>query len=165
MAKKELAAVLKGVGTGLQVGAELGAGSLAAARGDIQKTLSDFSAEQAIAIGQRKSFESKRQAKLIASRAIAVAAAGGAAQDIDNLIADIEGEGAYRASLAMYEAETQAESIKLKGLMAEQMGRIRKKGSRMGALSTIISRGASLYGANKGPAQWGGSNVPSIEDF
>jgi len=131
-------------GTVLSAGAQLSAGKKRAKRGRIQRAINEVAAGQTIATGQRVSLEQKRQAELMASRAVAVAAAGGAAQDIDNLIADIHGEGAYRANVAMYEAETEAENLKFQGLMAEQTGREAEKASQFGALATVISGGGKM---------------------
>lgn len=137
---------LVGIGTVLSAGGQLKAGKRAGKRGRIQKAVNEVAAGQKVAVGQRTALEQKRQAELMASRAVAVAAAGGASQDIDNLIADIHGEGLYRANVAMYEAETEAENLKFEGLMAEQTGREREKASQIGALATVISGGARMKG-------------------
>jgi hypothetical protein len=42
--------------------------------------------------------------------------------DITNLLADIEGEGAYRASIAMFEAETESNRLKFEGAQAAKYG-------------------------------------------
>ena len=137
------------VGTLMGASGERKAGRRAAQRGREQKAFDEVYAGQVIAIGQRAALEQTRQAKLMASRAIAVAAAGGASQDIDHLIADIEGEGVYRASLAMYEAETEAERIKFQGLMAERTGRDLQSASNKRALATLISGAGSLYAGSR----------------
>lgn len=68
----------------------------------------------AIAIAQRQKAEEARTARLVASRALAVAAASGAgASDstVVNLIAGIKGEGAYRGAVAMYEGEERSRKL------------------------------------------------------
>jgi hypothetical protein len=97
-------------------------GEAARERGRKQRAQYYVTAKNVMASGQQAMFEDKRQAELVASRAVAVAAAGGYIQDIDHLIADIYGEGAYRASLAMREAEMEAESLRFAGDQAEQYG-------------------------------------------
>ena len=125
-------------------------GKRQAARGREQKIFDEIAAGQTIAVGQRRALEEKRQAKLMASRAVAVAAAGGISQDIDNLIADIEGEGVYRASIAMYEAETEAERLKFSGLMAERTGRDLESAARKRSLGIILTGAGSLYRGTRG---------------
>ena len=98
-------------------------GTAAFDRGVEQKMRDDMSAGQVVALGKNAAAEEIRQAKIVASRAVAVAAAGGYSQDIDYIIADIDGEGAYRAGVALYEAETQAEQLRFAGNQALQQGR------------------------------------------
>ena len=136
-------------GGAIQAYSLLKAGSGAERRGKAQKLLYDIAAGQTVAAGQRAALEERRQGQLMASRALAIAAAGGAAQDVDNLIADINGEGVYRANVAMYEAETEAEKLKFEGLLAEQTGKEKKRASKIGALGTVLSGGADIYAAKK----------------
>ena len=91
-------------------------------RGRQQKVFNYSAAKQLMASGQAGMFEETRQAELVASRAVAVAAAGGYIQDIDHLIADIHGEGAYRASLLMRESEQDAEALRFAGDQAQRYG-------------------------------------------
>ena len=120
-------------------------GKQAARRGREQRLYNEIAAGQTIAVGQRKALEEIRQGKLLASRLVAVAAAGGAPQDIDHLLADIEGEGIYRASIAMYEAESESERLKFEGLMAEKTGKELQSAAKMKGLATVISGAGSLY--------------------
>jgi hypothetical protein len=71
-------------------------------------------AGQAIAASQRQRDEEHRTARLVASRALAVAAASGAgASDttVVNLIARTKGEGAYRGAVALYEGEERSRRL------------------------------------------------------
>lgn len=133
----------------VQADAALKEGSELYRQGVIQKSLNEVASTQAVAVGQQQALEEKRQAEIMASRAVAVGAAGGSIQDIDHLIADIHGEGMYRASLAMYEAETQAEQLRYQGEMAERTGRKQKSASRLKAAGSLMSGFGSAY-ANKG---------------
>ena len=133
------------------------AGELALERGREQRTFNEIAASQVFAVGQREAFEDQRQAKLMASRAVAVAAAGGAVADIDHLIADIYGEGAYRASLAMHAAESEAERLRFAGAQAEQYGmevrdesKKAARGTRLGAVGSLFNSG--LCDSNPGSA-------------
>ncbi|MGD9382202.1 MAG: hypothetical protein PVI03_07135 [Candidatus Thorarchaeota archaeon] len=138
------ALALMGGGTLLQASGILRGGKAARQRGTKQRIYNEIAAGQVIAVGQRKALEQKRQAELMASRALAVSAAGGAAQDMDNIIADIHGEGLYRANVAMYEAETEAENLRFEGLMAEETGKELEEASQIQALGTVLSGGAMM---------------------
>ena len=122
-------------------------GKKEAARAEEQRLHNEIAAGQAVAIGQRAAFEEERQAELMASRAVAVAAAGGAGQDIDNLIADIHGEGSYRASLAMFEAESEAERIRFEGQQGVRLGMDKKRAYDNQATATLLSGFTDAYGA------------------
>jgi len=121
-------------------------GKRAKARGVEQAVYNEVAATQVIAVGQKAAFEETRQAELMASRAIAVAAAGGIAQDIDHLIADIYGEGAYAASLALHAAETEAERLKFEGKQAEQYGIDQEKTYRDMGKAALLKGLGSAFG-------------------
>lgn len=85
----------------------------------------DQQAGQSMASGQRQALEQKRQAKLVQSRALALAAASGAgASDpsIIRLMGRIGAEGAYRAGVAMYQGEENARLLRLKAAGARYEG-------------------------------------------
>lgn len=83
----------------------------------------EFEAEQldqdaglSIAAAQRVRDEEVRKAALVASRALAVAAASGASASdstIVNLIARTQGEGAYRGAVALFEGEDRARRLRM----------------------------------------------------
>ena len=98
------------------------AGRQAKERGVEQKVYNEIAAQEVRAIGYANAREDRRQAKIIASRAVAVAAAGGQVQDVDHLIADIYGEGAYRASISLFNAESQARQLEHAGDQAAKYG-------------------------------------------
>lgn len=162
--------ILNNVGTGLGVFGHLwGAfGDLAAGR-DAHRAAS-FEAEQlrqnagqAQAASQRVAITADEQSKLVASRALAVAAAGGGgASDptVVNLIAGIAQEGAYRQALSLYQGDerarqlqTQADATEAGGAAAEAAGVRSAIGKTIGAGAAAIkgiARGKSLlekYGA------------------
>ncbi len=73
-------------------------------------------AGQVEAQGQRAGIEQVRQAQLVQSRALAVAAAGGGGVSdttIVRLLSKIEGEGVYRSRAAMYEGEDKARVMRM----------------------------------------------------
>ena len=144
-------------GAGKMASAAKTEGVEARRRGFRQKAFSEIAAQEMRAIGQMAAFEEGRQAQLMASRAVAVAAAGGAVSDITNLIADIYGEGAYRASIALRDYEAQARKLEFEGMEAglygeelEKAGHKRAKAIRMEAFGQVITSAAASYGGGGG---------------
>lgn len=138
------------------------AGKSARAQGQYARIRAEFDAwqaeedgKEAVAIGQRAAMEERRQSDLVASRALAVAAAsGGGASDptIVNLIARAKGEGAYRAAVAMYEGESRARQYRIAaaagrygGAEAELQGARNALGTAYSGLGAMFQSGASLY--------------------
>jgi hypothetical protein len=149
-----------GVGTGLSIGASLldsygkrKEGKEARKRGREQRIYNEVAATQVVARGQHTAMEEIRQARLVASRAIAVAAAGGYSEDIDHLLADIEGEGIYAASLATWEAETEAERMRFSGEQARKQGEDIYKSAKRSAFGSILGGFGTFVDSmpNKGP--------------
>jgi len=128
-------------------------GKLAREKGREQKTYNEVAATEVMAIGRMNAAEDRRQAKLIASRAVAVAAAGGAVEDIEHLLGDIYGEGAYRASISLMDAQSQSSRLLFEGEQAAKYGAAlyeSAKGSasaqRMSSYGALLQTGASLFG-------------------
>jgi len=125
------------------------AGRLAKARGKDQNRFLKIAAKQTEASGQISAREEKRQGELIASRAVAVAAAGGYSDDITGLLEDIDGEANYRASIALFEAGTEAERQRFEGEQAEKYGADTNLAAKAGARNTLLAgfgSAASAYG-------------------
>ena len=95
---------------------------IAKERGQEQQTFNEVAATQAMAIGRINAAEDRRQARLIASRAVAVASAGGATSDIEHLLGDIYGEGAYRAAVSLMNAQNQSAQLLFEGSQAAKYG-------------------------------------------
>ena len=149
------------VGIGLSVlgslsssSAQKKAGKAARARGRDQNRYAKIAAKQTEASGQISAREEKRQGELIASRAVAVAAAGGYSDDITGLLADIDGEANYRASIALFEAGTEAERQRFEGEQAQKYGADQNIAAQSQATSTLLSgigSGFAAYGRAKNP--------------
>lgn len=100
------------------------------------------------ASSHRAAMEEKRQSRLAASRARAVAAASGAGVDdptVVNLIAGIEGEGEYRALSALYEGDQKALGMEAEAAARRRGAKSTKRAGLIKGASTILSGGASLY--------------------
>lgn len=100
------------------------------------------------ATSQRRAMEERRQARLVGSRAQALAAAsGGGADDpsVVNAIAGIEGEGEYRALTALYEGNDAAAGLEAEAVARRRAAKDVKTAGLIKAGGTILSAGSSLY--------------------
>lgn len=107
------------------------------------------------AIAQRQAIDDQEKAELLISRAQAVAAAsGGSATDqtVLDVMSDIEGEGAYRAAMAMYQGEREAETLRQEAKYTRMGGEISRKESNarasayeMEAAETIAQGATTFY--------------------
>ena len=105
-------------------------------------------AKNVAASKQREGIESYRQAQLLASRAIAVAAAGGgSATDptVAGIVADIHGEGAYRAMVSLYEGKTAANKLKAEAEYAFKAGQIKHDMAENRATSRWLSGATGAF--------------------
>ena len=155
-------AIFAAVGTVMQVSAQQKqakaakvAGQQALLAGQYQAAQQEQAAGQEQAAAQRRALEERRRAPLVASRALDLAgASGGSVSDpsVANLLADLEGEGAYRAAVRMYEGEDRARALRqgaltsnLEGQIGLQEGQSRASAYRMQAVGSLISGASSLY--------------------
>ncbi len=117
-------------------------------QGRTQRRLKEDSALVAISSSQYKARSVKRQTDFIASRALAVAAASGAdasGTQITNIIADIEGEGAYRAALELYQGEESARMLRLSGFYDEKTARQKSQATKVSIFGDVLSAGAQIF--------------------
>lgn len=150
------------IGTYFQVQGMREAGREARIRGEMQKAAFQFEAFEAdrragasIAISQRQALEETRQANLVASRALAVAAASGAGVSdptMVRVIANARGEGAVRAATALYEGSAHARQLRteaamgrLSGTEAELSGRSTQAAYGIQSAGAVAREGLSLY--------------------
>ena len=80
-------------------------------------------------------------------------AAGGAVEDIEHLIADIYGEGAYRAAISLMDGQSQSNRLLFEGDQAAKYGtdqasslRGSAKAQRLSGYGSLIQTGAKLFG-------------------
>jgi hypothetical protein len=98
-------------------------------------------AGQIRATGERDAELKRKQARLLSSRGLAVAAASGAgASDptVVNQLADIEAQGEYNALGTLYESEDAARDLEYSGKLADAEG-------RAGAFGSLLQAGGSAY--------------------
>ena len=127
-----------------------------------KKQLADFEAAQleqqagqSVAASQRGAMEERRRAELVSSRALALSAAGGGGVSdptMQNLFADIKGEGAYRSSVALYQGEEQARQLRMaakakrmEGDIAVQGGADQASAYNLASVGSLIEGASSLY--------------------
>lgn len=134
-------------------------GTLVSARGSLeagkaQEAAARYSAAQlrqnagqVEASSQRASEEKTRQAKLMASRALAVAGASGAGVSdvtMQNLLAQITGEGKLASLTSLYEGQTEAAGMRRQATATEYEGASARTASRYKAFSTLLEGGRGL---------------------
>lgn len=136
------------IGVGMSAGAQAGAGRSAKRAANIQAQQLDIGAGQEIAASQHRAEEEQRQARLLASRAQAVAGASGAGASDPTVLDTISGiaaRGQYGAMVAMYEGEERARSLRNKGDAAIAEGKSQENAGYIRATSTLLQSGDSFY--------------------
>lgn len=134
---------------------------------EFQQWAADRQASIVVAASQRNAAEEIRQADLVASRALAVAAAsGGGVSDptVVDILARTRGEGVYRANVALFEGEERSRAIRISGAGGGDYntGNV-MAGYNAAAAGKIARTGLSLYarygmnGPGTEPAVSGGS--------
>ena len=130
-----------------------------------QATAKEFEAQQLeakaiqdVAVAQRSAQEQKRQSRVLQSRALAVAAAsGGGASDptVFNIISDLEGEGAYRSAVAMYEGEDRARTDRMSAEAARYEAAGYRSSSQSIKKAGNISTVGTIFGGASGMVSGG----------
>ena len=168
----DFASLFKSAGSGVGVASELMRGYDSRAAAEFQAAQLRQNAGQAQAAAQRDALSVYQQSKLIASRALAVAAAsGGGASDptVINIMAGIAGEGAYRSALALYSGDEKARGMKTHADATIYDSKLEQRASERSAFGKLvggaaagmkgIARGQSLfekYGqGGPGTSGWG----------
>lgn len=167
---------LNKAGVGLDVFGRLFSAFGSLQSGSDEKAAADFQAAQlrqnagqALASSQREAITVQQQADLVASRALAVAAAsGGGASDptVVKIMAGIAGEGAYRTAVSLYQGEEKARSLLNQAAAVQYNGELAKAAETKNAIGKFVgaggaairgvARGQSLYEkyGGGGPTDW-----------
>lgn len=169
-------------GLDLQAQGAILSGASARLAGSRKRVALQFEADQLVQQGgnamgsaQRAAEEERRAARLLASRALAVAGASGAAASdpsVVNLISRVAGEGAYRGMVALYKGQEQkrvammqAAGRRYEGAVAEEIGAAQDEAYQLQAANLrrggAAARTAGLAGLAKGAsglfAKYGGA--------
>ena len=130
-----------------------------------------------VASAQRQMLAERKNARLVESRAQAVAAASGAGaadNTVVNIISDIAAEGAHRSSLALYDGLERARQLNIGAAVRREGGDIQAeygmaaaKAHEIGAVGTLFSGAGSLYakyGTSSNTAKPGGGGSKGLAD-
>ena len=100
------------------------------------------------ASSQRTAAEQRRQARLLQSKALAAGAATGGANDptVVNIIANLEGEGEYRALTALYEGEEKARSDEMQAAAKRKEAKNTKRAGLITAGAKVLEGASTMYG-------------------
>lgn len=168
------------IGTGASIYGLNQEGAAKAEAGEFIRDQYFSRAEHQRAASQREAAEQLRQARLVESRARAVAAGTGGGVDdptVDRILRGIEAEGAYRAMTVLYEGEQQAVDSEVRGVLAKGQGDAAKHAFRAEAANTVVSAMGSMqdgiqtmgkkYGGTgyKGGGYAGGHEMAQEGDF
>lgn len=141
-------ALIGAAGTLFSASNQADAGSQEKELANYQASQLERNAGQSQAVAQRQAIEERRKARLLESRAQAVAAAsGGGASDstVVNLIGNIEKQGEYNALTALYNGDMQAANMKEEAGIRRKTGKAAAYAGQTQAASTILSGASSLY--------------------
>lgn len=97
------------------------------------------------ALSQREAIEERRAARLLGSRAIAMAGASGAGVDdptVSNILGEIDARGEYNALMALYNGTMKARDLRTDADAKREEGRAAKRNAY---LTSIVDLGTSLY--------------------
>lgn len=97
------------------------------------------------AISQREANEERKAARLLSSRAKAIAGASGAGVDdptVTKILGDIDSQGEYQALLALYDGSMEARADRLQAQAVREEGRQAKRGAYISAIADL---GTSMW--------------------
>lgn len=112
-------------------------------------------AGQAQAVGQRRAEEMRRQGRLLASRAQALAGGGASDESVVKTIADITAESEFRALTSLFESDVEAQDLRERARARVFEGERTHRSSQYTTAGTLFGAGASLYSkyGGNGPAK------------
>ena len=112
-------------------------------------------ANASLGSAQRTMLAERRRKELVISRAQALAAFGGGSVSdptVQNIISDLEGEGAYREAIALYQGEDESRKLNESAYLSRKEGAVIRRGGRETArayqaqgISTALQGASSLY--------------------
>jgi hypothetical protein len=143
----KLAKPLEIFGTVLSAFGSIRGGKEAKKAADTEAARLRRQAGQTRASAQREALEVRRTSRYAQSRAQALAASsGGGASDptVQNIIADLAGEGEYGALTALYEGEERALGMEDTATAVQREGRAKRTAGYLQGASTLLSGASSI---------------------
>ena len=148
------------IGGGMMIGGALAKSKAQKEEGKQAQKMAQYKAKQiedkakfTRAVSQRNAAEDQKEAQLLESRALAVAAASGGGvsdPDVINRIGKIEAEGFLRALNTMASAETEARDLERQAFMTREEGDELAQAGKTSSTGTLISAAGntlmSIYG-------------------
>lgn len=131
-------------------------GRIADANARVSAIQDEHDANAAQVESQAQASNERRRAKIIRSRALAVAGASGAGVDdptISNILSDIEGEGEVRALNALYEGDYLAQGLRSGAEAKRRMGSASRNAGNLAAAGTLTES------ALENPEGWTGAGA------
>ncbi len=134
-------------GAALQAGGTISASNAQAGQLRSQADQLDAAAVTDRASSHRAAVEQSRQARLLQSRALAVAASQGGGSDptVVNILANLTGEGEFRALTALYEGEESARSKEVQAIARRKEAKNVKKAGLISAAGQVVSAGSTMF--------------------
>lgn len=179
--KQNPASSLGAFGTIMSAIGNISSASTARTAGGAQRTAAyytasqqDAAAQSVEAAGQRSAMNEDLKAKLLASRAIAVAGASGgdvSSPGVTNIIADITGRGAYNAGIALYDAEDKARQLRMAAEGTRYSGDVAEAGGNSKAAAYLFGSAGNLASASSLFSKYGrggpksSSNISPTADW
>lgn len=139
------------VGAGVSIAGQQKAKKAAKADAKFQAEQLRERAAVSRAAGQRAAADQRRQSRLVESAIQARAGGGGLDPGVVKLMADVAGEGEYRALSALYEGETGALGDEAKAGAALRTGRAQADAANYQSAGTALSAASSMF------SKYGGS--------
>lgn len=149
--------------TALQAGGKIQAGHMAQQSDNYAAEVLHQEAGASVASGIQGAINDTRQARYVASRAIATAAGtggGGSDPTVNNIIANINSQGEYKALTSIYQGRDRASEISSRAAQLTYEGKASDTAGWMSGISSVLTGGQSFmskYGQDgpPDPSQWG----------
>lgn len=142
-------------GSAMQASAAREAGKAGQEMKELEAQNYEAQAVQSVASAQREMLNERRRKELVVSRAQALAAFGGGGVNdptVQNIIGDLEGEGAYREAIALYQGEEEARKLeyaaglsRLEGLNLRKGGEAQSRAYAIQGVASAVQSASSLY--------------------
>ena len=143
--------IMSAIGSLVSAGTARRVGNAQATEANYAASQLEQNANNVVAAGQRSAAGEALKAKILASRALAVAAASGgdaSSPGVEHVIADIAGRGAYNAGVALYDAEDKARQMLMGAESTRYGGQVMKAGGASKAAAYLFGGAGNMAQAS-----------------